>query len=821
MEGLAIKAVRWTLLLVVACCLPSSSLYAQKLVISEPALTVAEGESKELTVRLSIVPTGEVFVIVVNLDGVELGLDKTKLTFTPLNWNTGQTIRVLPAEDADSTDATARLVLIAEGGGYGGQEVNRQRIDLEMPGDTVQLAAEVIDQDGAALIGVPFIWDSTNPSVAVVNSIGKVTAVGDGVAGIRANWSAVAGLDPNRIVIDIPGANALIKVGGSDLSDREILELLYHSTGGEEWIMRDGWLTDAPLSEWHGVSASGGRVTHLDLHENNLQGQLPSELGGLSNLEWLYLSRNELTGQIPPELGGLSNLEELYLPHNELTGPIPPELGGLSNLTWLSLSDNELTGSIPPELGGLSNLTWLSLSRNELTGSIPPELGGLSNLEYLYLPHNELTGPIPPELGGLSKLKELELRNNELTGSIPPELGELSNLTGLWLLDNELTGSIPPELGGLSNLEELWLTGNELTGSIPPELGGLSNLTYLGLADNELTGSIPPELGGLSNLESLFLGWNDLFGRIPAEFGDLAKLEWLILRDNWYLNGPLPASLTNLESLRNLKMSATNLCIPRTTAFELWIENINIDVDRPCELVEEQNRNALKAIYTGAIGDSWSNNENWLTDAPLDDWYGVTANAADVVTELELTNNGLSGVLAFETANLLDLAILVLDGNPELGGEVPEQMLYLALLSSLRLEDTGLCLPGAKAFQDWLGRIDDSNVELCPDDHSNDASGATFLELGGSLEGKLESALDEDWFRLEIAEAGALHLESTGSTPLVGELYDDQNQELGIDSNGANLLIVTNVGPGTYYLRVYGNDRDTRGGYLINATFVP
>ena len=55
------------LLLVVVCCLSSSSLYAQKLVISEPALTVVEGKSQELRVRLSTVPTGEVLVILVAL----------------------------------------------------------------------------------------------------------------------------------------------------------------------------------------------------------------------------------------------------------------------------------------------------------------------------------------------------------------------------------------------------------------------------------------------------------------------------------------------------------------------------------------------------------------------------------------------------------------------------------------------------------------------------------------------------------------------------------------------------------------------------------
>ena len=52
-----------------------------------------------------------------------------------------------------------------------------------------------------------------------------------------------------------------------------------------------------------------------------------------------------MTGEIPPELGGLSNLRELdSFGGNQLTGEIPPELGGLSNLTGLWLWSNQLTG---------------------------------------------------------------------------------------------------------------------------------------------------------------------------------------------------------------------------------------------------------------------------------------------------------------------------------------------------------------------------------------------------------------------------------------------------------------------------------------------
>ena len=39
-----------------------------------------------------------------------------------------------------------------------------------------------------------------------------------------------------------------------------------------------------------------------------------------------------MSGEIPAELGSLSNLERLSLGNNDLSGEIPAELGSLSNL---------------------------------------------------------------------------------------------------------------------------------------------------------------------------------------------------------------------------------------------------------------------------------------------------------------------------------------------------------------------------------------------------------------------------------------------------------------------------------------------------------
>ena len=103
-------------------------------------------------------------------------------------------------------------------------------------------------------------------------------------------------------------------VASSGASDRAALEALYNATGGASWLNNASWLSDAPLGEWHGVTTDdGGRVVELDLSKNRLSGQIPAELGSLSNLEDLNLGGNQLEGAIPPELANLLNLRVLEL----------------------------------------------------------------------------------------------------------------------------------------------------------------------------------------------------------------------------------------------------------------------------------------------------------------------------------------------------------------------------------------------------------------------------------------------------------------------------------------------------------------------------
>ena len=441
---------------------------------------------------------------------------------------------------------------------------------------------------------------------------------------------------------------------GSVAMDRAALEALYDATGGQTWTISTNWKTDEPLGEWHGVSTdSSGRVIWLNLNSNSLTGQIPADLGNLSNLGWLALGGNSLSGPIPAALGRLSNLEWLSLSNNELSGPIPAWLGTLSDLEFLYLFGNALTGPIPTTLGDLSNLESLSLGSNELSGPIPVSLGSLSNLESLSFFGNSLTGPIPANLASLSRLESLSLGGNELSGPIPAALGSLSNLRSLSLYGNALTGPIPAALGGLSNLRLLSLSSNELTGPIPVALGSLSNLTFLSLGGNNLTGPIPAALGSLYSLEALYLGFNELTGPVPAWLGSLSSLRALSVGGN-ALTGPIPAALGSLSALELLSLGFNQL--------------------------------------TGPVP--------------------VAVGSLSSLESLSLSGNALTGPVPAALGSLSNLTALLLSFN-ELTGPIPSELAQLTGLEVLGIDFTGLCVPAESPFQEWLATIEEFSGATC------------------------------------------------------------------------------------------------------------
>ena len=326
------------------------------------------------------------------------------------------------------------------------------------------------------------------------------------------------------------------------------------------------WAAETPIAEWDGVIPRGTplRVTMLLLQERQLTGEIPTELGSLSNLQGLSLWGNQLTGEIPTGLGGLSNLQGLWLQGNQLTGEIPPELGSLANLQGLSLWDNQLTGEIPPELGGLSNLERLSLSNNQLTGVLPEGLTGLSALETFNFHNN------PGLCAPVDEAFQAWLRS--IASAIGSSCATVDSVEDRAVLV-ELHGSMDGEKWTANTN---WLSDRPIREWHGVTIDASGRVNGLVLFRNGLTGEIPTELGNLSNLTGLYLGENQLTGEIPTELGNLSNLTRLYLDGNSGLSGPLPGSFTSLTSLTHLDLSGTGLCAPTDASFQAWLEDIAI-----------------------------------------------------------------------------------------------------------------------------------------------------------------------------------------------------------------------------------------------------
>ena len=98
----------------------------------------------------------------------------------------------------------------------------------------------------------------------------------------------------------------------------------------------------------------------------------------------------------------------------------------------------------------------------------------------------------------------------------------------------------------------------------------------------------------------------------------------------------------------------------------------------PTPTPAERDRAALTALYHATDGPNWANNTNWLTDAPLHEWYGVEVKGSrygQLVTRLYLDGNRLKGEIPDELGDLAELKSLFL-GNNLLSGCIPLTLVY-------------------------------------------------------------------------------------------------------------------------------------------------
>lgn len=217
-------------------------------------------------------------------------------------------------------------------------------------------------------------------------------------------------------------------------------------------------MSSEPISEWFGVKLDSlsGRVKELWLDNNNLQGTIPSDIGLLTELEYIGFEGNRgLTGSLPIAFGNLGRLDQMRLRGTGIEASQAVNLATRAEIRTLLVGiDGDIGARDRPILARLFSV-WGGLSWRDRSGwcSSRPlsEWYGVSTnskgrVVSLYLGQNELTGLIDGggALGGLGRLTRLSLFGNFFENKVPESLAQLTALTYLDLEESGLLG-VPPE----------------------------------------------------------------------------------------------------------------------------------------------------------------------------------------------------------------------------------------------------------------------------------------------------------------------------------------------------------------------------------------
>lgn len=201
--------------------------------------------------------------------------------------------------------------------------------------------------------------------------------------------------------------------------------------------------------------------------------------------------------------------------------------------------------------------------------------------------------------------------------------------------------------------------------------------------------------------------------KIGTTSGDPTEF-WIVLPPTEFTKGITVTVTDDLGGIFEMN-STTHLIFTRNKLTRLSAKKIEPNYDNALTLQRE----ALIALYNALDGDNWDNNENWCSDKPISEWYGVYTEG-QWVRYLSLKDNNLNGVLPEEIWRLSSLYGISFSENPCLHGELSENISNLSKLSTLEIDrcrlsgnlPKNLSLCENLTFIDLLGNCFSGNIPV-------------------------------------------------------------------------------------------------------------
>uniref|UniRef100_A0A2C9WLW7 Uncharacterized protein n=3 Tax=Manihot esculenta TaxID=3983 RepID=A0A2C9WLW7_MANES len=490
------------------------------------------------------------------------------------------------------------------------------------------------------------------------------------------------------------------------------------------------------------ILANFSSLKSLSVRNCGLNGEFPSGIFRLANLQALLLSVNwDLSGHFP-EFNSSSPLRSIQLSHTRFSGELPPSIGNLGYLDTLNIWECYFLGQIPASLGNLTRLDYLDLSDNNfeshnisslawigketkltllglseisLNGQpLPAYFANLTQLDSFLLSACQITGPIPSWLMNMTQLTTIELSRNSLRGPIQDSILQLENLEILNLSENNLSGIVDfrmfPEL---KRLQSLLLSNNQLTLLAKANRNAtLQKFRVLGFASCHLS-RFPSFLHGQDKLQMLDLSNNNIQGEVPEWIWNTSKdtLEYLDLSNNHLIGFQTHPTVFPWTRLTYLQLSSNmlrgSLPIPPPSTVIYSISNNKLTGEISPYIC------SLNSVY--ALDLSYNNLSGMLPPC--------LGNFSPTLQLLNLAGNNFSGKIPHTHTNECSLRMIMLDSN-QLEGQAPRSLSNCANLEFLSFENNRIFSPlGAlqelkvlilrhNRFHGFVGSEDTTNFEF-------------------------------------------------------------------------------------------------------------
>jgi len=324
-------------------------------------------------------------------------------------------------------------------------------------------------------------------------------------------------------------AAAATLVGATPVEDRAYVDAFCDANGllcaGED---RDDYCVDShPFWSEYFMCKPLSLGFDLVLHNHNVSGQMPTEIGLLTNLEKLFVERDvtDPPFTVPSEIGELAKLDFLAFEFSfgNFSAPLPSELGRLTSLSSVNFVGVGFApgAELPPEVGQWSALEDFFMFACAYPGTFPATAGpGWSDTIVDFVMQFVVGADFDlPAFGNSPTLREYSVQSVAPALRFDdPELFHSPSLQFLTLADlHGFDGALPPSFYGSPALRNVILLLCDIEFELDERIGQLATLDSLLIQETpRVSGSIPSEIAQLDLLTTLIVADSGVGGALPT-----------------------------------------------------------------------------------------------------------------------------------------------------------------------------------------------------------------------------------------------------------------------------------------------------------------